>query len=244
MQQLGLFGARENPSPAFQSRAQRAVEHIESVLGGILDGLSRVYGPTVPSVATVTWPSTTRVAKLLALDATGMEQMVAVAEIRVRAVSPSGQSGVVARSVAVALDAKGTYVVVYMRKGKTGAKSAQVKLALVDGIGHAAGDAVAAFFARTHAPARENPSALGPLRGAQGEAVVYRPRGDGTVIVRASHAGAGTSDREMTLAGALEHRARLLRLGYRANPAPRPTKARRAAPKPSRRRPPRSTRRR
>jgi hypothetical protein len=221
-----------NPSRGLQSRAQRAVEHVESVLGGVLDGLSRIYGPTVPSVATVTWPSAARVAKLLALDVTGMEQMVAGAEIRVRAVSPSGQPGVVARSVAVALDAKGTYAVLYMRKGKTGAKTAQAKLALVDGIGHAAGDAVAAFFAKTPAPVRENPStALGPLRGGPGEAVVYRPRGDGTVIVRASHAGAGASEREMTLAGALEHRARLLRMGYRTNPSRRPAKARKATAK-------------
>lgn len=82
---------------------------------------------------------------------------------------------------------------------------------------------------------RENPSpALGPLRGGDGEAVVYRPRGDGTVIVRASHAGAGSSEREMTLATALEHRARLLRMGYRANPTSRRTrrtKPRKASPK-------------
>lgn len=87
---------------------------------------------------------------------------------------------------------------------------------------------------RTKAP-RANPSPLGSLRGGAGELVTYRPLADGRVLVRASVAGAGTSENDMEREAAERHRARLLRLGYRANPA---------RAKPSRRRRPAAPRRR
>ncbi len=70
-------------------------------------------------------------------------------------------------------------------------------------------------------PARRNPSHLAPLRGAPGESVTYHRGDDGLVLVRASHAGAGTSEREMSPASARAHRERLLSLGYRPNPSRR-----------------------
>jgi hypothetical protein len=71
-------------------------------------------------------------------------------------------------------------------------------------------------------PARPNPSQhLAPLRGAPGESVIYHRGDDGLVLVRASHAGAGTSEREMSPASARAHRERLLALGYRPNPSRR-----------------------
>lgn len=89
-----------------------------------------------------------------------------------------------------------------------------------------------AYRAQVSVAPRENPSpALGPLRGGPGEAVTYRPRGDGTVLVRTCHAGAGQSEREMPLGAALEHRARLLRMGYRANPVRGARRARKAPAK-------------
>lgn len=68
---------------------------------------------------------------------------------------------------------------------------------------------------------RPNPAAFSPLRGSHGEAVTYRVREDGTVIVRSSHPGAGMSEREMDVEGAARHRAKLLGMGYRPNPSPR-----------------------
>lgn len=65
---------------------------------------------------------------------------------------------------------------------------------------------------------RSNPAAFSPLRGSHGEAVTYRVREDGTVIVRSSHPGAGMSEREMDVEGAVRHRAKLLGMGYRPNP--------------------------
>jgi len=88
---------------------------------------------------------------------------------------------------------------------------------------------------RAKAP-RANPAPLGSLRGGAGELVTYRALADGRVLVRASVAGAGTSENDMEREAAERHRARLLRLGYRANPA-RPKAARhrlsprRAAPR-------------
>lgn len=70
--------------------------------------------------------------------------------------------------------------------------------------------------------ARENPPhGLAPLRGSPGEAVSYRELDDGMVRVRISHAGAGFTDREMSLASARAHRAKLLGFGYRDNPSAR-----------------------
>jgi hypothetical protein len=75
--------------------------------------------------------------------------------------------------------------------------------------------------------ARANPAGLSPLRGSHGEAVMYRMSDDGNVLVRVSHPGAGVSEREMDLGGAMRHRAKLLGMGYRPNPSARRAKPRR-----------------
>lgn len=65
---------------------------------------------------------------------------------------------------------------------------------------------------------RGNPGIFAPLRNGQGEAVTYRPEGEGLVVVRFSTPGVGAADREMDYESAVAHRAKLLRMGYRPNP--------------------------
>jgi len=195
MQQLGLFGARENPAPpifhpltgAGVNEAGRAVyaglqQIVAEVPGLRLKGrTSKAHGPYQRS-------------HTFDIDAEWIEKNPLL--------PPEPDLSVVVEVGGVWFFTRDGRA---RMKGETPVEQAEAALRAVRG------------WLR-HLTRRPNPSALGPLRGLQGEAVIYRPRGDGTVIVRASHAGAGESEREMPLAGALEHRARLLRMGYRANP--------------------------
>lgn len=70
---------------------------------------------------------------------------------------------------------------------------------------------------------RSNPGIFSPLRNTHGEAVTYEPEGEDTVVVRFSTPGVGVSDREMGREQAIAHRAKMLRMGYRPNPATRQT---------------------
>lgn len=63
---------------------------------------------------------------------------------------------------------------------------------------------------------RSNPGIFSPLRNDHGELVTYRPEGE-VVVVRFSTPGVGAADREMDREGAVAHRAKLLRMGYRPN---------------------------
>lgn len=100
------------------------------------------------------------------------------------------------------------------------------------GGGGSAGTQLGLFGARENPRRRPNPSPLAPLRGGAGELVSYRALPDGRVLVRASVAGAGTSENDMSAAEAERHRARLLRLGYRPNPARRAPRAKRRKGRP------------